>query len=192
MVDTPEGRKQGSAVTEVSVDISRSLAGPYSPKFTVKGEAVVVDLGSGKHLFALLSDSAPNQTATMPEAAFGVDHWIGRTTETREEAYNYFAGIKSFRGARELGEFYWPNLVTFTRISDPNTFRVIDPRHMFSALGSGYKLISMTVEMTDEPPSHGRIEAVLPWLAASPPNLLEDAEVANRLPGMSKVMFVRD
>lgn len=54
-VDTPQGVKTGSSVYEVETTGSRDLvAGGKGSRFTLRGEAVAVDLGDGRTLFALL------------------------------------------------------------------------------------------------------------------------------------------
>lgn len=191
-VDTPQGPRSGSAVTEVFVDVTRSTGGLFAPQFKVSGEAVIVDLGLGKYLLALLSDVAPSETARMAEAAFGKTEWIGRTANSREEVRAYFNEVRNFRGSRELAPFYWPVLVTFNRADDSATLTLVNPRNTYAALGSGYKLKSMTLAMTDEHPSPGQVGKLLPWFSAAPPNLIENASVAGRLPGISKASFVRE
>src|SRR4051812_15423843 len=54
-VTTPEGDKTGSAVREVSVTHGLHLTPEMQPAVHLKGEAVVVDLGSRGVLFALLN-----------------------------------------------------------------------------------------------------------------------------------------
>ena len=54
-VETPEGIKTGSAVREVHVRTEPDiLPEAATMHFSVKGEAVVVDLGHGKYLFAVM------------------------------------------------------------------------------------------------------------------------------------------
>src|SRR5262245_578483 len=57
-VDTPEGLKSGSSVIETTVQDNTESWGPPESRMVrsrTKGEAVFVDLGSGKHVIALLA-----------------------------------------------------------------------------------------------------------------------------------------
>ena len=57
----------------------------------------------------------------------------------------------------------FPLLVTFTDIDDPKTVRKVDPNNLAATLGPGYALKSITLEITDEPVTKGKVEEVLGW-----------------------------
>jgi hypothetical protein len=59
----------------------------------------------------------------------------------------------------------YPLLVTFTDLADPKTVRRIDPGNLAASFGPGYVLKAITLEITDEKTSGGRIENILRWLA---------------------------
>lgn len=62
----------------------------------------------------------------------------------------------------------YPLLVTFDDIADPTTARRVDPSDLASMFGPGYALKAITLEITDEKVSAGRVEAVLGWLVKAP------------------------
>ena len=59
-VDTPDGVKTGSSVSEVDTEVAGGYSIPTPGRVTnrVRGEAVTVDLGEGRVLFALLRSEA--------------------------------------------------------------------------------------------------------------------------------------
>lgn len=142
-VDTPEGLKTGSAVHEVSnaADKFKFLKFPDSkniPEF--RGEAVVVDLGSGKFLFGLVGTN-PYE---LFYSAFPVQ---GASTY---EGIRYFNTLQLGTKAT-LTRSQYPTFVTFTDINDPKTVKQVDPDDLAASFGEGVALSSITLEMTDEP-----------------------------------------
>lgn len=69
------------------------------------------------------------------------------------------------RGTRpvpiKFGTAGYPNFVTFANIRDPLSARFVSSNDLAASLGRGYKLHSLTVEITDEPVTKGRIGTVL-------------------------------
>ena len=55
-------------------------------------------------------------------------------------------------------------LVTFNDITNPTTVRRVDPYDLASVFGPGYVLKAITLEITDEKVTEGRVESVLAWL----------------------------
>lgn len=56
----------------------------------------------------------------------------------------------------------YPMLVTFDDISDPNTVSRVDPNNLAGSFGPGFLLKRITLEITDEPETAGRVEMTLP------------------------------
>lgn len=65
---------------------------------------------------------------------------------------------------RELASKDYPLLVTFTDITDPTTVNQVDPTNLAATFGPGVSLKRITLQITDEPVTEGKIESVLGWL----------------------------
>ncbi len=108
-VQTPEGLRDGSAVTRVETthyDTPPPMtATQWSHK--VEGEATVVDMGDGKYLFALMSED------TQHLAVFAMADRIPGNDWDRTKA------IASLRETFDVPRRLYPLLVTFTDITDP-------------------------------------------------------------------------
>ncbi|UJW73484.1 hypothetical protein [Rhizobium sp. SL42] len=183
-VMTTGGMKSGSSVTSARIE--------FPPKWTgvgdtagmqrggVSGEAVVVDLGEGRYLFALLQGYTEwtAYTAFFPE--------LEGKALLKEEMFPYLDRLVASTGqSRDVPRKHYPLLVTFGDIGDPATVRRVDPGNLAASLGPGYLLNAITLSVTDEPMTEGRVEKVLGWLTAigrerptlipNPPRLRENA-----------------
>lgn len=166
-VMTPEGMNIGSAVTLARI--------AFPPKWTgvgdaagmqqggVTGEAVVVDLGEGRYVFALLQGYTEwtAYTAFFPE--------LEGKPLSKKEMGSYLDMIVASTGQnRELARKDYPLLVTFDDINDPATVRRVNPGDLPASFGPGYRLNAITLSITDEPVTEGKLEKVLGWLTAYP------------------------
>jgi hypothetical protein len=152
-VETPEGLKSGAAVREVTFKsgpkILPDVAGSTSK---VTGEAVVIDLGHGKYLFALMDVDGSYQIVhdIFPYEASSPRNYI--------EYYQSLTGQK-----KALSPSQYPLLVTFADIKDPKTVKKVSSNDLSKAFGQGIVLKDMTLEMTDENLTF-KIEGWLTWL----------------------------
>ncbi|MEJ6388505.1 hypothetical protein [Gymnodinialimonas ulvae] len=64
----------------------------------------------------------------------------------------------------ELTEGFWPRLVTFADLHAPSTITTVDPGNLAETFGQGVRLVSITLEITDEPRTSGIVEPLLQWL----------------------------
>jgi len=165
-VQTPDGVKTGSSV--LAYDFEDRSNVPLARMgdvvgMTLTGEAVVVDLGHGKYLFLL----AP-RAKWLPRGV--VSAWLGRKINIRKLATRdpAFYGKPMPIPRKDL-----PLLVTFADITDPRTVRRVDPDNLAAAFGPGYRLKSVTLEITGEPVTKGRVEKVLGWLTWSREKMLK-------------------
>ncbi len=55
-------------------------------------------------------------------------------------------------------------LVTFDDITKPQTVREVDSEDLAAVFGEGVRLKALTLEITREAVTEGRVEGVLPWL----------------------------
>jgi hypothetical protein len=163
-VDTPEGVKSASGVMSVHPDRSYSRGGHTQ----TKGDAVLVDLGGGRNLLALLAhiDTSVDLDG-MNYLALRVYKAAGRNVSFNE--------MSRLTGAVPVSGALIPVLVSFTDPEDPRTARTVLPDDMEAALGNGFRLHGVSVEVVPnglwpldfggplgEPVTRG-IETKLPW-----------------------------
>jgi hypothetical protein len=163
-VETPEGIRSASGVMSVHPDRSYSRGGHTR----IKGDAVLVDLGGGRNLVALLAhiDKTLDLDA-MNYLALRAYKAAGRNVSFNEMSRQ--TGTVPVTGA------LIPVLVTFTDPRNPSTARAVLPDDVGAALGSGFRLHGVAVEVVPngvwpldfggplgDPVTRG-IEAKLPW-----------------------------
>lgn len=162
-VETPQGEKSASSVIRQTLvhrngwyelPQSRGAGSGYS------GEAVVLEVMPGRHLFALLpeSDDKPD-----PFEIFYPDQAPVEMAERFE----------TLRDTRIVPPEQYPRLVKFDDIANPMSVRQVDPANLAASFGPGVRLKSMELEITGEPVTRGRVEGVLVWLHEVWPNQLD-------------------
>jgi hypothetical protein len=160
-VMTPNGLKTASSVTEGSwsmaptwFKIGDSGGGPGVGR--LRGEAVVLELEPQRYLFALQDYSA----MTALYAFAGPDFRAGM----RQDYIAMLDRMGSIRDSRTLAPKHYPLLVTFDDINDPASVRHVDPGDLSASFGPGYRLNAITLSITHEPVTEGRVEKLLGWL----------------------------
>jgi hypothetical protein len=159
-VETPQGLRTGSAVREIGTAGGGSFVIAESKShYTVRGEAVVVELPGGKRLFALLrsGDGDQGYAETLPKHVLGKDRIAGNDGWSGS-AELYPLPIN--RTDTNLGDPL-PMLVTYADPKDPKSIQRVDPANMAATFGPGVKLKSISIESTEEPVTTG-IEKKLP------------------------------
>jgi hypothetical protein len=128
---------------------------------SLSGEAVVVDLGQGRYLFALLKgyNEFTGRLAFFP---------LPQKPLNKEEDAAVYDQLEALRATTELPRELYPLLVTFADINDAASVQRVDPDDLAASFGPGYALSSITLAITDEPVTMGRVEAVLGWLGEYP------------------------
>jgi hypothetical protein len=172
VIETPQGEVQGSAVTRVTkTETSGSLILPEARgvRSTVTGEAVVVEVAPGKFLFALLSRSG--------EEKRDASHWVYAAYDLSAPG-SYGVAMMKLRSQPHdtpvpLPPEGWPMLVTFDEITKPETVRRVNPEDLAKVFGEGVRLKAVTLEITEEAVTEGRVEGVLGWLGDLWPNQLD-------------------
>ena len=149
-VATPAGERVGETVLAGRL---RRAGGPLPPEargafLSVRGEAVVVEVAPGRYLFALLHG--------MP-TAFPV-FFPGKAP------VKMASRLDGLREIREVPPELYPLMVTFDDMADPKSVRRVDPANLAASFGPGVALTSMTMGITDEDVTEGRVEAVLGWV----------------------------
>jgi hypothetical protein len=165
-VQTPDGVKSATGVMAVVPDRGYSRGGHTS----TKGDALVVDLGGGKILLALLAHlddtkldlDGMNYLALRAYGAAG-----GRRVSFNEMSRT--SGVVPVTGT------LIPLLASFADANDPATAGIVNPDDLEATFGKGYQLGGVTAEVVPngfwpidfggalgEPVSRG-IEAKLTW-----------------------------
>lgn len=168
-VETPEGLKSGSAVREFVVTQQPEL--PHSgPIQTLRGEAVVVDLGKRGVLFSpigaddefLVFKTFPVELAMRPS---GMRYYERLKAKAEMTIINYplLVAFKDIKTPATVTLAYRP-IIAEVREDTGLKQKVIDVEdHLPELFGEGVKLKSIEIEMTDEDVTWG-IERYLPWL----------------------------
>ena len=172
-VDTPDGVKTGLSVIEVDTEVAGGYSIPTPGRVTnrVRGEAVTVDLGEGRVLFALLRSEAD------------ID-WAGRVMYRLSPQYagenalrDGYRNMLRHRPERTVPRHFsradqvnkrsaYPMLVTFGDLDDPTSVERVDPDDLAATFGEGVSLKRITVQVTDDPVTSG-IGQRLGWLESS-------------------------
>jgi hypothetical protein len=149
----------GASVVKVSVresdPVTKGLG--FSLQFGAKGEAAFVELPGSRYLFALL-DGGPPDSGPQTNA---VNIFKDRLPQSGEERFEI---LSKSRFKTDIPRSHYPLLVTFTDIHDPKTVQKVDPDNLGATFGPGVSLKRITLEITDEPVTEGKIEQVLGWL----------------------------
>ena len=147
-IDTPEGVKSGSSVHELSVATPLVNLPDVGNPASIKGEAVVIDLGERGVVFALMSNQSWKNglyqafPTKAPSSTEGIRHYmdtlkVGMTGEWKTNT---------------------PRMVTFTDMDDPKSVRLVYSKfrdqltdNFENLFGQGTRLKLITVEITNDP-----------------------------------------
>jgi hypothetical protein len=159
-VETPVGEVVAASV--IWVGYAEPLQfGAKRVNSGVRGEGVVVDLGGGDYLFALLE-----KQKQLAQQMFRDEVGLSGPYRQRSQWPQWAEQMTHLRVKKDVPRKIYPRLVTFGDLNDPLSVREIDPDNLGSAFGPGYRLRSITLEITDEPLTRGPMETTLPWLKA--------------------------
>jgi hypothetical protein len=164
-VETPDGVRSASGVLSVHPDRGYSRGGHTS----TRGDAVLVDLGGGKNLLALLAHA--DKTLDLD----GINYVALRAYKAAGRNVS-FNEMSRMTGAVPVTGTLIPALVSFGDLGDPGTARAVPPDDFEAVLGKGFRLQSVFAEAVPngfwpldfggplgEPVTRG-IETKLPWL----------------------------
>ena len=161
-VETQAGEVSASSVSQVSWAKHWIRSDGMGWDYDLTGEAVVVEVMPGRYLFALLG--SPGRSEYMGTVAAvsinGRDlQWIdGALFDEVRDRRDRAAGVIT------LPEVQYPMMVTFGDIADPTSVKIVDSAKLAASFGLGVRLKAVTLEVTDEAVTVGRIEGVLGWL----------------------------
>lgn len=175
-VETPEGVRTGTGVIEGVYAWVPSIVGRGFVT-GLRGEAVVVDLGSRGLLFALLKTDLQHDSPLQYEYLKIIAYDVIQGTRTRETIWK----IGKLSGHAVLDVRNMPLLVRFREINDPTTVELVDPRDLAASFGAGIKLKQVVVETTNKPVTTG-IERSLGWLPDYYDRHLDGSQVVFQVP----------
>lgn len=151
----------GSSVVKVSWRKNDPLGAANGATWLsgIRGEAAFVEVSERGVLFGLLSNSGNSAVFTADLATrliTGREGWARGETE--------FGEIEAAVGKMwPVPLSLYPFLVTFTDINDPKTVQKVDPENLAATFGPGVSLKRITLEITDEPVTEGKVENALQW-----------------------------
>ena len=195
VVETPTGPVSGSVVQRIDWQGTRGLyksmmSGVDSSSASVKvtGEALAIEVVPGRWLFALLKGGSGWQGEPGSNAGFAIGVPLGHFARSAEAV----AAIHDFPKDTPivLDPKAWPLLVTFDDVTKPETVREVDPDDLAAVFGEGVRLKAVTLEITREGVTLGRVEGVLGWLCSyktpyrrlsGKSGAISDNELSNRL-----------
>ncbi|SFJ27388.1 hypothetical protein SAMN05216304_10689 [Bosea sp. OK403] len=138
-VETPRGMRSGSSVYEVHY--SRFGGSAHAD---LRGQAVVVEVGDGRELFALLAHGPTGSNTDvfpwLPVSALTGATWGWASTEALQRA-------PLPEGKVDLSGPLIPTIAFSTDASDPKSFQAVMPENLSAMLGSGYLFRRATLEI---------------------------------------------
>ncbi len=177
-VETTDGIRSGSSVLAATYSRGPNMQGSESAHAELRGEAVFVDLGSGRNLIALLTHGPrgddDNSIMWLPVTALTGAPWGWGSTDALK------ARGKQLLGEMDLKPPLIPTMASFGDLNDPASARVIEPSTagFTSVFGPGYRLQRVRLEMVPAgvwplnliglwgTPVTKRIEDVVPFLTS--------------------------
>ena len=161
----------GSSVVAVTATkMPTVLFSFHDMRWDARGEATVVQLPDGRYLFALLNNSIVLAGNVFPGA--GQREPIDLIKRAR-----LYKSLKT--EVRDVPHSALPLLVTFTDITDPTTVKKVDPRDLPATFGPGVTLERVTLEITDEKVTEGKVEKLLVWLATVGNGMLDGSKISS-------------
>ena len=154
LVDVNGETRTGSGVIEIRAEDTSKL--PLLGRgfgSSATGEAVVVDFGNGRYVFSLL-----NNAATLPFKPFIKNLGNNKT------GIDVLRELRNEKPKIELQFDIMPTLVTFINMENPKSIKRIDPANFQDTFGPGVRLLSVTLEVTDEQVTRGQVQTLAGWI----------------------------
>lgn len=168
-VQTPGGVKSASGVMAVHMGKDAGILPEAGGRAGMKGDAIFIDLGDGRHLIAALAHG-------RNAAHYDGMNFLAMNAFAAAGQKVRFKDVNQLSGKAQVYGDLIPTLVTFTNLTDPKTAQVLDPGDVEATFGKGFHLIRIVLEMVPvglwpldfggplgEPVTRG-IEKRLPWV----------------------------
>jgi hypothetical protein len=164
VIETPQGEVRGSAMTRVQERTSRDLLAPGTAmRRTLTGEAVAVEVLPGRWLFALLQGDGATGAGGWAYKAYDLGAAVGSDGYRSHSLSMGKLRAQPLDVPVPLPADGMPMLVTFDDITKPETVRRVDPADLAAVFGEGVRLQAVTLEITKDAVTEGRVEGVLGW-----------------------------
>jgi len=149
------------------IETGSTRTGFQSIGFEISGEAIPIDLGDGRYLFSLLSGGDGIRIEGWNNAYHSMTHDKFLMVAFRDYAvfaYDILANfriLKEKKPAVEVPAYILPKLYISSELNEPEAFVYVKPNELD---GFGIKIRRVTLAVTDEKMTQGRILRILPWL----------------------------
>jgi hypothetical protein len=130
---------------------------------TVKGEAVVLDLGDRGAMFALLHGRKPRIAEDDSFPSYVIFKAFKNVLPKSADGIMQMRVLKQRKPKADIPFQLLSLLVRFRDIDNPASVEQVDPNNLSASFGPGVSLRRATIEITDDPVTTG-IEAKLKWL----------------------------
>lgn len=165
-VDDNGKQYTGSGVIQVSrEDTTKVFGGSLGGVgYDFKGEAVTVDIGDKGVLFALLKGDEKNNPDHYSNCLppYIIIHAFGAYSSGNASVIDSMGKLNHDKPKATLPLTMTPMLVHFRDINDQKTVELVDPKDLSASFGAGVKLVSATIEITDESVTTG-LDKRLGW-----------------------------
>lgn len=154
-VQTPDGLVTGTSVIEFRAawcEGGCGLAGDISFQTDYRGEAVVVEVLPDRYLFVL-------PRLRMISADRYARELFGEIEDTGDRLQTAHAITEVI----DVPQEYYPNMLTFLEVGDPNSLREVDPADIEATFGAGVEILSITLEVTNDPVSDPVVADLFRW-----------------------------
>ena len=178
-VETPAGERTGAAVVGVRAIFGQQVMSQAEVQYGYTGEATVVEVAPGKYLFALLGGTEERFACAAGPAMNWRGPWFPKPdAKPRGE---WLAEIPQMAGQPPVTvpKECLPLMVTFGDITDPKTVQRVDPDDLAASFGPGVSLKAVTLAVTDEPVTKGRVVNLLRWLERIGSGMLDGAQISS-------------
>jgi hypothetical protein len=165
-VDDNGTLKAASSVVQIAETTYPTFGGIFGSGFEdgIHGETAFLDLGEGRNLVPLLG---PGSWAWINFQT----KWLFFPYSPNDKDYGSLAFARRMVATnlgkpRLLDVKAMPEFVTFRDRMNPKTIEKVDPLNLEASFGPGVRLVSVSLEITNDPFTKGIIVRQLPWLPA--------------------------
>jgi hypothetical protein len=155
----------GSGVIEVTRQDTTAIGSMGGTGFSVKGEAIGVDLGARGQFFALLRGPNIGRSEDRSFPPYLILEAFSGQLDKRTSVIEQMRTLNKLRPKTHLPTTLLPMLVRFRNINNPGSVEKVDPDNFAAIFGAGVKLQRAAIEITQDPVTTG-ISRRLPWLDA--------------------------
>ena len=153
VVETPDGIKTGSAVTEVTWTKNHFFKDGGAWWTKVVGEAAFVELGEGKYVFATINNDFDPRMAPK----------LVSNNPYRESFDEIYRRVQNVTKPTPIQPDDYPLLVTFEDIEDPASVTKVTSENFEELFGDGYALKEINLVTTTNTITNGHVTKVLEW-----------------------------